>query len=165
MKKTIAILSLLTILVGASAMDMVATSSMDVKHKGHMVNNNHMMSTSTKKDTVVDSAARWACSATAIDKREAAIIAAADANAVSIKSALTARREGLKALYAAGKTEGSKDTRKAVWSTFSSSMKSAMTDMRTARKSAWSTFETEMKSCGIKDNGEKLEVVSTPAAY
>lgn len=159
MKKTITILSLLTILASSSAMDMM-TSTSSMEHS-KMMNKNHMMSTSTKEE----SAERWVCSANAIDKREGAIIAGADANAVSIKSALTTRREGLKALYAAGKTEGSKDMRKAVWTTFSSSMKSAANDMRTARKSAWSIFETDMKSCGVKNSGEKLEVVSTPAAY
>ena len=163
MKKTITILSLLTILASSSAMDMI-TSTSSMEHS-KMMNKNHVMSTSTKEETATKSAERWACSATAIDKREGAIIAAADANAVSIKSALTTRREGLKALYAAGKTEGSKDMRKSVWTTFSSSMKSATNDMRTARKSAWATFETEMKSCGVKNSGEKLEVVSTPAAY
>ena len=93
------------------------------------------------------------------------IITAADTNAAAVKSALTARRDGLKALYAAGRTEGHKDERKAIWSAFSSSTKSAMSDMRSSRKSAWATFETDMRACGVKNSNEKLEVISTPAAY
>lgn len=157
MKKGIAILSLGTMLMSVSAMEVAGTISM-----------NKAVASSSTSGTGSESglkSIKYACGAAAIDKRETAIISAFDINAVAIKSSLIARKEGLIKLYTEGKTEGKKDARKAVWSAFSSSTHTAMNDMRTARKSAWNTFQKDMQACGIKSNNEKMETISVPIAY
>ena len=151
MKKGIAILSLGAMLMSVSAMEVSGTMGM----------NKAVTSSSTSEAKSV----KYACGAAAIDKRETAIISASDTNAAAIKSSLIARKEGLIKLYTEGKTDGKKDARKAVWSAFSSSTRSAMNDMRTARKSAWNTFQKDMQACGIKSNNEKMETISVPIAY
>ncbi len=152
MKKGIAILSLGAMLMSVSAMDVAGT----------MTTNKVMTNSSSTPDT---KSVKYACAAAAIDKRETAIISASDANAIAIKTSLTARKEGLVKLYLSGKTEGRNDERKAVWSAFSSSTKLAMKNMRNARKLAWDNFQTDMKGCGIKSPNEKMETITTPIAY
>ena len=144
-------LSLGAMLMSVSAMDVNGTMTTSM-----------VTSSSTAANT---KSIRNACAAAAIDKRETSIISASDANAAAIKNSLTNRKAGLIKLYTEGKTEGRKDERKAVWSAFSSSTRSAMNDMRTARKSAWDNFQKDMRACGIKSNNEKMETMTVPIAY
>lgn len=137
-------------LMSASAMSIAGTNTMP-----------KMNSTSTP----AINSNKGVCAGEALDKRESSIITALDINNQAVKSALTIRKDGLKKLYLEGKTEGKKDERKAVWSAFSVSIKSANTDLRNSRRGAWDQFNKDMKSCGVKVTDEKLEVVNTPTAY
>lgn len=93
------------------------------------------------------------CVATAVNKRDSAMIVAHDAFAASVKAALTARKDSLVTAW----TSGTKETRKAAWNKFKTDMKTAHEKMRSDRKAAWSTFYTESKACGTvkQDNGKK----------
>jgi acyl-CoA reductase-like NAD-dependent aldehyde dehydrogenase len=99
---------------------------------------------------------------TAIEVRENAIIAAHDAFAVSLKSALTVRRDALKAAWNIADKTARETARKAAWTTFKTSSQAAHTAMRTARVAAWTTFNTSAIVCGVKNHGEKSQKIENP---
>lgn len=94
------------------------------------------------------------CVATAVNKRDTAMIVAHDAFSAAVKAALTARKDSLVAAW----TNGTKETRAAAWTKFKTDMKNAHNKMRTDRKAAWSTFETEAKNCGANDKNNGLHL-------
>lgn len=88
-----------------------------------------------------------ACMASAVDKRDSAIISAVDSYSSSVKSALSTRRNDLKAAW--GKTNV-KDVRialKAAWDSYRSLTKKARSDFNGARRDAWAQFKTDSRAC------------------
>lgn len=87
------------------------------------------------------------CMQTAVEKRDNAIIAAWDTFSASMKSALTTRRDALKAGWA---KEVRKDRRTALheaWRAYKNARKAAREAFRNSRNAAWNTFRTEGKAC------------------
>ena len=151
-------------LIATMCMGMFMTSALAVmpvsETHGTMTAN-----TSGTSTTSMTSAQRGQCMADSLEKRDTAIISALDVYGQAMKVNLTTRKDGLKALYVSGDTEGRKDKRKAVWSAFSTATKSAANDLRTSRKSAWDQHSKDAKACGVKVSTEKMETVATPMAY
>ena len=102
------------------------------------------------------------CVATAVEVRDNAIIAAHDAFSVSIKNALTVRRDALKAAWNISDKTARETAKKAAWSTFKTSSQAAHTAMRAARVAAWNTFNTSATVCGVKNHGEKSHKIGNP---
>jgi hypothetical protein len=87
------------------------------------------------------------CMQNAVEKRDAAMIAAFDAFHTSAAAALTTRKTALKDAW--GKTgDERKAALKDAWKTFQDSWKMAAKTLREAKKTAWKTFRTEAKACG-----------------
>ena len=145
-------------------MGMFMTSALAVmpmgETKGTMTAN-----TNGASATSMTAAQKGQCMADSLEKRDTAIISALDVYGQAMKVNLTTRKDGLKALYISGDTEGRKDKRKAVWSAFSTATKSAASDLRTSRKGAWDQYSKDVKACGVKVSTEKMETVTTPMAY
>lgn len=88
-----------------------------------------------------------ACMSSAVDKRDTAIVTAFDAFAASTKTALTTRKDALKAAWALTDTAQRQTALKAAWKTFTTSHKSAREAFRTAKKAAHQQFRTDAKTC------------------
>lgn len=95
-----------------------------------------------------------ACVQNAIEKRDTAISIGVDVFATSVKSALTTRKDALKAAWAITKSQDRRIARKAAWAAYNKSAKDAHTALKTARNSAWSTYKTDIKACKASDAGE-----------
>lgn len=111
-----------------------------------------MYSTSTATSTkpgikVVDPM----CIQNAIEKRDTAVITAFSGFSTSVTTALTVRKDALKAAVILTDKNAKETARKAAWSTFKTSSKTAATTLRTARRAAWTTYETDTKACGVKN--------------
>ncbi len=102
------------------------------------------------------------CVSTAIEVRENAIIAAHDAFSISIKNALTVRRDALKAAWNLSDKTARETARKSAWSAFKTSSQAAHNAMRTARVAAWTTFNASATVCGVKNHGEKSQKIENP---
>ncbi len=104
------------------------------------------------------------CMQTAIEKRDTAIIAAHDAHSAATKSALTARKDAVKAAWALPTAKEVAQARKAANDTFSSSVKGAHSALRTARNAAWEAFNTDKVACGHPGAKESPAVIPVPTA-
>ena len=89
-----------------------------------------------------------ACVASAVDKRDTAIIGAFDSFHDAIKSALQTRRDALKAAWALTDQKARRAAIKAAWSAYRASAQTARKALNQAQRVAWSKFNTERKSCG-----------------
>ena len=102
-----------------------------------------------------------ACMASAIDKRDTAVIGAVDAFSIAVKTALETRRDALKAAWAiVDKTQRNAAT-KVAWSAFQGIWKKASQTVREQKKSAWTAFKADAKACKQPDadvSGEKMDV-------
>ena len=89
-----------------------------------------------------------ACMQAAIEKRDSAIISAHNAANTSITTALSARKDALKAAW--GQTD--RKTRRSAlhdaWKAWMTTSKQARTTFKTARDGAWTTFASDRKTCG-----------------
>jgi hypothetical protein len=89
-----------------------------------------------------------ACVATAVGKREDAMLAAFDKRNTATHSALVQRKTDLTAAWAkTNRAERNKAIR-AAWATYEKSAKAARITFRSERNAAWKTFETARKACG-----------------
>lgn len=107
-----------------------------------------MMMKKDKKEMKGGATVDSACMQTAVDKRDTAIMAAVDAYAVSVKTALTTRKDALKAAWALTDKAQRETASKAAWTAFSGTWKKASQSTKAARKAAWATFKTDAKACG-----------------
>ena len=151
MKRIIAGLTMGVFLMSAAAQGVAVTTSTHVD-----------MDNENKSSWTVE---KGQCAANALDKRDTAIIAAADTMNASVKVALTARKDALKAAWTTADKTAREAARKSAWSAFKTSANTAHEKMRTARKAAWATFNSDMTTCGFKNHGEKLEIMSRATAY
>jgi len=91
-----------------------------------------------------------ACMASAVEKRDNAIISAWNAYSAKVKTALESRRDSVKTAWA--NTEVGVTSRRAAirsaWRNFISTVRSARRELKSSRLSAWRTFRNERKSCG-----------------
>ncbi len=94
------------------------------------------------------------CMGKAVDVRDTAIIAAVDAYATAVKTALATRKA---ALVAAGQMTDIKARATALkdaWKAFKGTWKTAAMALNTARHAAQETFGDAAKLCGGHDEGE-----------
>lgn len=89
-----------------------------------------------------------ACMQTAVEKRDNAIMAGVDAYALSVKTALTTRRDALKAAWALTDATQRSAANKAAWTAFQGTWKKASQSVKASRKAAWAAFKTDAKACG-----------------
>lgn len=96
-----------------------------------------------------------ACAATAVEKRDNAIISAWDTFTAARKTALTTRRDSLISAWNNAAKGTRKSALKSAWRTFRSSAKQARRAYKNSVKSAWKTFKSDLKACGgtTKDEG------------
>ena len=87
------------------------------------------------------------CMANAIDKRETAIIAAVDSYNAAVKSALSTRKDALKAAWAQTDKGKRKSALKAAWDSFKGTWKNAAATLKNSREAAWKQFQTDVKAC------------------
>lgn len=102
------------------------------------------------------------CVASGVEIRDNAIIAAHDVFSVSIKNALTVRRDALKTAWNITDKTARDTAKKAAWNTFKTSSQAAHSTMRTARVAAWSMFNSSTTVCGVKNTGEKSHTIGNP---
>ncbi len=88
------------------------------------------------------------CMINAIDKRDNAIIAAVDASSASVKTALTARRDALKAAWALTDKTARRKALSEAWRKYGVDAKAARETLRKGKTDAWNQFYTDRKSCG-----------------
>ncbi len=101
-----------------------------------------------------------ACIQGAIEKRDTAIIGGVDAFGTAIKSALTTRKDALKAAWAVEKAKDRRAARKAAWAAYDKAAKDAHSALKSVRNGAWSTYKTDLKACKAADAGEGVDKTS-----
>lgn len=102
------------------------------------------------------------CMPAAIEKRENALIAAHDAYAAAVKTALTARMTGLKDAWSQTDRKVRIEKRNAAYKAFRTGMQTANNTLRTAKNASWKTFETDARACGVKGTGESPNYTLSP---
>ena len=88
-----------------------------------------------------------ACMATAVDKRDSAVITGVDTYHTSVATALSTRKDALKAAWLLIDPVARKTALKAAWSSFKGTWKNAAKALKTTRKGAWKQFDTDRKAC------------------
>lgn len=88
-----------------------------------------------------------ACMQTAVEKRDNAIISAWDALTASIKTALSVRRDALKAAWGISDKRERRDAIRKAWTDFKNTKKEASRAFNQARKDAWKQFKTDARAC------------------
>lgn len=97
-----------------------------------------------------------ACVQAAIEKRDTAIIAAVDAYATAVKSALSTRKDAEKAAWNLTDRNARRTALKAAQTTYRNSVRVARKAFRDARNSAWKQFRTDRKACGGSTGSEEI---------
>ena len=95
------------------------------------------------------------CVAPAVDMRETALLAALDTYSATVKAALTARKDALKAAWSLTDPKALKAGVEAAWKTYREAHKTAMKIKKDAVKSAWKTYEEARKACkapGVRED-------------
>jgi hypothetical protein len=95
-----------------------------------------------------------ACMSSAVDKRDTAVVTAFDTFSASLKTALTTRKDALKAGWSQTSTDARKSALKAAWQTFQQSQKSAREAFRKSKQAAWKQFKTDAKTCKANTSEE-----------
>jgi hypothetical protein len=112
--------------------------------------------TTTVATTTASTTAMLNCMINAVDKRENSIILAQDAQNVAIKNALTVRRDSLKAAWGIADRDLRNTARKAAWSVYNTSAKTANTNLKNSKKATQELFKTEAKACGLINKPEPV---------
>lgn len=91
-----------------------------------------------------------ACVASAVDKRDTAVDNAWNTYSAAISSALTTRRDALKAAWVLTDVTARRTAVKAAWTSYSAAHRTAWNTWTAARRAAWKQFATDRKACGVK---------------
>lgn len=95
-----------------------------------------------------------ACIQAAIEKRDSALVASVDTYAASVKTALTTRKDALKAAWAKTGKQERRTAIKAAWKAYRNSVKSARRVFRDAKNAAWRQFHTDRRACKIVSSAD-----------
>lgn len=87
------------------------------------------------------------CMQTAVATRETAVVSSFDTYFTTLKTALTARMDDLKAAWALTDATARQEAIKKAWSDFDAAMKGDRETLKTAKKSVWDAFQTSKKTC------------------
>ena len=93
------------------------------------------------------------CIQAAVEKRDTALVSAVGTFSTSIQSALTTRRDALKAAWAQTDRTARKNALQTAWNSYKKSTRSSKEILKSSRKSAWDTYKTEAKSCNATEDG------------
>lgn len=99
------------------------------------------------------------CMSSAVDKRETAVITAFDTFSASMKTALTTRKDALKAGWMQSTTDGRRSALKTAWQAFQQSQNSARGTFRKSKQAAWKQYKVDAKACkaNTADEGSAAE--------
>lgn len=87
------------------------------------------------------------CIQTAVEKRDNAIIAATDTFSAAAKTALTTRRDALKAAWALTDRTARRTALKAAGKAYRETLSKARKDLNAAKRAAWKQWGTDLKAC------------------
>lgn len=93
------------------------------------------------------SAETVACVQAAVEARDTAVIAAMDTFSSSVKTALTARKDALKAGWALPTLKDVRAALKIAWAAYVKSFREARQTLKDDKKTAWDAFKSALKSC------------------
>lgn len=96
------------------------------------------------------------CIQAAVDKREAAIIAAVDTYHSTVKTALETRRAALKAAWAIADRTQRRAAIKAAWDAFRGTWRTASNALHKTRRDAWKQYRTDRRACGPTATSDDL---------
>ena len=134
-----------------------STSPMHDRDDDRENNNENKKNDKQDRDTNVLTVADRTCMQNAVNKRDTAIVSAVDKYSTSVKSALTTRRDALKAAWALTDAKESKKARNAAWDMYRKSIKTARRLFSQDKAAAWKQFKIDAKACHAKsgdaDNG------------
>jgi hypothetical protein len=116
------------------------------KFEGMLVGGAGMCATAPK--IVRNASSTLACVAAAAEKRDNAMIVAVDVYVTSVKTALVARRDALKAAWAITEQKARQTAIKNAWNKYKDALKTARETFRKAKNVAWDLYKTERKACG-----------------
>ncbi len=145
MKKLGIILSLASLLLGVSTVPAYAHHNGDDEHMDKDIVH-AKVTLGESSNTAVDPV----CMQNAIEKRDTAIITAFDTYHGSVRAALIARKDALKAAWAITDKDGRGDALLSAWKTWYKAVRDARKAFRDARKSVWHNFEIDRKACGAR---------------
>lgn len=112
--------------------------------------------TNTNVNTNVASAAAiLTCVQTAVEKRDAAIIAAFDTFSAAAKNLLTVRKDELVAAWALTDAKARRLAIKAAWAKYSKGLKEARDAFKKTKKSAWTQWNKDRKACRASAGDDK----------
>lgn len=94
------------------------------------------------------------CMQTAVEKRDNAVIGAMDTFYNNVKTALTARRDAVKAAWGVADRDARKDAIRKAWKDFKGTWKSEKKALKKAKKVAWKQFKADKSTCGGEGEGE-----------
>jgi hypothetical protein len=97
-----------------------------------------------------------ACLATAVEKRDNAIIDSVDTIYTSIRNALVARKVAVTAAINASTSTGS--TNVSAYTAYKTSLQTSYEKFKTDKKLANSTLKTDVKNCGIEEGQSKIHL-------
>ncbi len=101
-----------------------------------------------------------ACMQSAVEKRDTAISDGIDAYAAAVKTALSTRKDALKAAWALTDKTQRNAALKVAWSAFNGTWKKASMAMKGAKNTAWKTFNADAKDCkqpGAESSGMSMD--------
>lgn len=116
------------------------------KHKGWKLEKKENKKDQTPVDLV--------CMQNAVVTREDAIIAAFDTYHANVKTALTTRRDALKAAWAISDRDDRKEAIRKAWSDFKGTWKKERKALNEAKKATWKKFNETSKTCNARGEGE-----------
>jgi hypothetical protein len=94
------------------------------------------------------------CTQSAIESRDATIIAAVDTYATAVKMALSIRKDALKAAWAKAIPAEIRAALKTAWAGYKKSLSAARKGLKDNKAKAWKQFNTERKACKGGDTVE-----------
>lgn len=105
------------------------------------------------KDEVEAKEVDLVCMQTAVEKRDNAVIGALDTFYANVKTALTARRDSVKAAWGVEDPDARKAAIRKAWKDFRGTWKSEKKALKKAKKVAWKQFKEDREVCGGEGEG------------
>ena len=139
-KKLITASTIISFLLSSGAVALADTST--------AANTNVSTAVSTSSTQPVGKPLDIACMQNAVEKRDNAVISALDGYHATVRAALVARRDALKAAWAVTDPDARAKAINSAWDAFRGTWRNAAHTLNAARKSAWDQFNTDRKACG-----------------
>lgn len=89
------------------------------------------------------------CMQDAVEKRDTSIISSVSTYSTAVTSALTVRKDAIKASWSLSTKEERDSARKAAWENYKTSAVQAKQDLKTGKSKAWDQFRIDRKACGV----------------